>query len=192
MALTPSSMLDLGTKIPDFNLINTLDDSFCDVNSIKGEKGSLIVFICNHCPYVIHIIDKMIEISNHYVTKGVNSVFISSNNIETHPQDGPEEMKKYAAIKSMSIPYLYDENQEIAIKFKAACTPDFYLFDSNQELVYRGRFDDARPGNEKPITGIELRNALENLVNNKPPLKNQIPSLGCNIKWKKGNEPEYF
>tara|TARA_B100001741_G_scaffold89810_1_gene73507 strand:+ start:215 stop:793 length:579 start_codon:yes stop_codon:yes gene_type:complete len=192
MSLTPSSMLDLGTKIPYFNLFNTIDNSFHDVNSIKGEKGTLIVFICNHCPYVIHIIDKMIEISKDYNKKGIKSVFISSNNIETHPQDGPIEMKKYAAEKDFSIPYLYDESQETALKFKAACTPDFYLFDSNQKLVYRGRFDDARPGNEKPITGSELRNALENLLNDKPPLENQMPSLGCNIKWKKGNEPKYL
>jgi len=185
-------MLDLGTKIPYFNLVNTIDNSFHDVNSIEGEKGTLIVFICNHCPYVIHIIDKMIEISKDYNKKGIKSVFISSNNIETHPQDGPIEMKKYAAEKDLSIPYLYDESQETALKFKAACTPDFYLFDSNQKLVYRGRFDDARPGNEKPITGSELRIALENLLNDKPPLENQMPSLGCNIKWKKGNEPKYL
>ena len=192
MSLTPSSMLDLGTKIPYFNLVNTIDNSFHDVNSIEGEKGTLIVFICNHCPYVIHIIDKMIEISKDYNKKGIKSVFISSNNIETHPQDGPIEMKKYAAEKDFSVPYLYDESQETALKFKAACTPDFYLFDSNQKLVYRGRFDDARPGNEKPITGSELRIALENLLNDKPPLENQMPSLGCNIKWKKGNEPKYL
>ena len=192
MSLTPSSMLDLGTKIPYFNLVNTIDNSFHDINSIEGEKGTLIVFICNHCPYVIHIIDKMIEISKDYNKKEIKSVFISSNNIETHPQDGPIEMKKYAAEKNLSIPYLYDESQETALKFKAACTPDFYLFDSNQKLVYRGRFDDARPGNEKPITGSELRNALENLLNDKPPLENQMPSLGCNIKWKKGNEPKYL
>jgi thiol-disulfide isomerase/thioredoxin len=192
MSLTPSSMLDLGTKIPYFNLVNTIDNSFHDVNSIEGEKGTLIVFICNHCPYVIHIIDKMIEISKDYNKKGIKSIFISSNNIETHPQDSPIEMKKYAAEKDLSIPYLYDESQETALKFKAACTPDFYLFDSNQKLVYRGRFDDARPGNEKPITGSELRVALENLLNDKPPLENQMPSLGCNIKWKKGNEPKYL
>ena len=192
MSLTPSSMLDLGTKIPYFNLVNTIDNSFHDVNSIEGEKGTLIVFICNHCPYVIHIIDKMIEISKDYNKKGIKSIFISSNNIETHPQDSPIEMKKYAAEKDLSIPYLYDESQETALKFKAACTPDFYLFDSNQKLVYRGRFDDARPGNEKPITGSELRIALENLLNDKPPVENQMPSLGCNIKWKKGNEPKYL
>ena len=192
MSLTPSSMLDLGTKIPHFNLVNTIDNSFYDVNSIEGEKGTLIVFICNHCPYVIHIIDKMVEISKDYNKKGIKSVFISSNNIETHPQDGPIEMKKYAAEKDFSVPYLYDESQETALKFKAACTPDFYLFDSNQKLVYRGRFDDARPGNEKLITGSELRIALENLLNNNPPLENQMPSLGCNIKWKKGNEPKYL
>ena len=192
MSLTPSSMLDLGTKIPYFNLFNTIDNCFNDLNSMNGENGTLIVFICNHCPYVIHIIDKMIEISNYYNKKGLNSIFISSNNVETHPQDSPLAMKKYAAEKNFNFPYLYDESQEIAHKFKAACTPDFYLFDSNQKLVYRGRFDDARPGNEKPITGNELRIAIENSLSGKTPLKKQIPSLGCNIKWKKGNEPEYY
>ncbi len=185
-------MLDLGTKIPYFNLFNTIDNCFYDLNSMNRENGTLIVFICNHCPYVIHIIDKMIEISNYYNKKGLNSIFISSNNVETHPQGGPLAMKKYATEKNFNFPYLYDESQEIAHKFKAACTPDFYLFDSNQKLVYRGRFDDARPGNEKPITGNELRIAIENSLSGKTPLKKQIPSLGCNIKWKKGNEPEYY
>ncbi len=192
MALTPSSMLSLGTKVPDFKLLNTIDRTFLDFNSIKGGNGTLIIFICNHCPYVIHIIDKIIEVCNNYNERGIKSVFISSNNIDTHPQDGPLEMKKYANEKNFRIPYLYDESQETAHKFKAACTPDFYLFDANKILVYRGRFDDARPGNSKPITGIELILAIENLLKGKPPLKNQMPSLGCNIKWKKGNEPKYF
>lgn len=192
MSLTPSSMLNLGTKVPDFKLLNTLDETFLDFNSIKGDNGTLIVFICNHCPYVIHIIDKMIEICNNYNQKGIKSIFISSNNVDTHPQDSPLEMKKYAAEKNFVIPYLYDESQKTAHKFKAACTPDFYLFNANDNLVYRGRFDDARPGNLKPITGKELILAVENLLKDKPPLKNQMPSLGCNIKWKAGNEPKYF
>lgn len=192
MSLTPSTMLNLGVKAPDFKLLNTIDRTLVDFNSLKGYNGTLIIFICNHCPYVIYIIDKMIEICNNCNDLGINSAFISSNSIQTHPQDGPLEMKKYAVEKNFKIPYLYDESQKTAHDFKAACTPDFYLFDCNEILNYRGRFDDARPGNQIPISGKELILAIENLLEGKPPLKNQMPSLGCNIKWKKGNEPKYF
>jgi len=183
MSLTESYMLPLGTVAPEFKLPNTVDNKNYDLNKLIGKKGTLIVFMCNHCPYVIHLIDHFIQTASKYLHKEINTIAISSNSIKTHPQDGPEEMNKFALNKNFSFPYLYDESQEIAKKYNAACTPDFYLFDKNLKLVYRGRYDDSRPGNDKIVSGKDLHDAIENLLNNKEINSQQYPSMGCNVKW---------
>ena len=185
-------MLPLKTEAPSFLLPNSVDNQMLSLDQIKGSKGTLIIFMCNHCPYVIHLLDKIVEISNEVKPWGIHTVAISSNNIEAYPQDRPELMKKLAIEKSFRFPYLYDETQEIALAYEAACTPDFYLFDDGLKLVYRGRFDDARPKNENPITGEDLMKACRNLHYGAPQEANQIPSMGCGIKWKVGNEPKGF
>tara|TARA_B110000263_G_C15236053_1_gene477074 strand:+ start:318 stop:872 length:555 start_codon:yes stop_codon:yes gene_type:complete len=183
MSLTESCMLPLRTIAPEFHLPNTIDNKIYSLIELKGLKGSLVIFMCNHCPYVIHLIEPLIETAKKYLTKGINTISISSNSIKTHPQDGPKEMKKFALDKNFSFPYLYDETQEIAKKYNAACTPDFYLFDKDLKLVYRGRYDDSRPGNDKSITGKDLHDALDHLLINKTNNNKQYPSMGCNIKW---------
>ena len=183
MSLTESYMLPLGTIAPEFNLPNTVDEKNYNFSELIGKKGTLIIFICNHCPYVIHLIDQLVETAKKYLTKEINTIAISSNSIKTHPQDGPEKMKKFALDKNFSFPYLYDKSQEIAKKYDAACTPDFYLFDKDLKLVYRGRYDDSRPGSEKAVTGKDLHSAIDHLLINKEVNIKQYPSMGCNIKW---------
>ena len=183
MSLTESCMLPLGTIAPKFNLPNAVDEKNYNLSELIGEKGTLIIFMCNHCPYVIHLIEELVETAKKYLTKKINTIAISSNSIKTHPQDGPEEMKKFSLDKNFSFPYLYDESQEIAKKYDAACTPDFYLFDKDLKLVYRGRYDDSRPGNEKVVTGKDLHSAIDHLLINKEINIKQYPSMGCNIKW---------
>jgi len=185
-------MLPLNTEAPSFTLPNSVDNQMLSLEEVKGSKGTLVIFMCNHCPYVIHLLDKMVEISNEIKPMGIHTVAISSNDINSYPEDRPELMKKLALEKSFEFPYLYDETQEIAMAYEAACTPDFYLFDGELKLVYRGRFDDARPKNDNPITGLDLMTACTNLSNGFPQEANQIPSLGCGIKWKAGNEPKGF
>jgi peroxiredoxin len=192
MARTESYMLPLNTEAPSFTLPNSVDNQMLSLEEVKGSKGTLVIFMCNHCPYVIHLLDKMVEISNVIKPMGIHTVAISSNDINSYPEDRPELMKKLALEKSFGFPYLYDETQEIAMAYEAACTPDFYLFDGELKLVYRGRFDDARPKNDNPITGLDLMTACTNLSNGFPQEANQIPSLGCGIKWKAGNEPKGF
>jgi len=192
MARTESYMLPLNTEAPSFTLPNSVDNQMLSLEEVKGSKGTLVIFMCNHCPYVIHLLDKMVEISNEIKPMGIHTVAISSNDINSYPEDRPELMKKLALEKSFEFPYLYDETQEIAMAYEAACTPDFYLFDGELKLVYRGRFDDARPKNDNPITGLDLMTACTNLSNGFPQEANQIPSLGCGIKWKAGNEPKGF
>ena len=192
MARTESYMLPLNTVAPSFTLPNSVDNQMLSLEEVKGSKGTLVIFMCNHCPYVIHLLDKMVEISNEIKPMGIHTVAISSNDINSYPEDRPELMKKLALEKSFGFPYLYDETQEIAMAYEAACTPDFYLFDGELKLVYRGRFDDARPKNDNPITGLDLMTACTNLSNGFPQEANQIPSLGCGIKWKAGNEPKGF
>lgn len=189
MARTPSNMLALGTKAPDFNLPDSRDHQSYDLKDIRGNQGTLIVFICNHCPFVVHLIEPLVALSNAYLKKGVGVAFISSNDVLNYPQDGPEEMQKFADKHGMNFPYLYDESQQIALDYQAACTPDFYLFNEHQKLVYRGQFDDSRPGNEIAVTGSSLQRALEQLLQGEDPLAEQKPSLGCNIKWKPENLP---
>ena len=184
MSLTESFMLPLGTEAPEFNLPNTVDNKHYNLNDLIGSKGTLIVFMCNHCPYVIHLIDPLIETAKKYLENEINTIAISSNSIKTHPQDGPEEMKNFALDKNFSFPYLYDESQEIAKKYDAACTPDFYLYNSELRLIYRGQLDDSRPGNGVECNGDDLDHALSCLLAYTENNRIQKPSIGCNIKWK--------
>lgn len=184
MALTESNMIGLGTTAPDFNLPNTKTGEYVSLSEAKGAKGTVVVFSCNHCPYVIHVNDELIAVANDYSEKGVNFVLISSNDVDNYPQDGPEKMKALAEQLGYPFPYLYDETQEIAKAYDAACTPDIYLFDTDLKLFYRGRLDGSRPGNDIPLTGEDLRGAINDLLEEKDPPSLQIPSAGCNIKWK--------
>jgi len=183
-------MLPLGTCAPDFNLPN-IDGQDISLASAKGTHGSLIMFICNHCPFVKHVQTELVALYHDYAAKGIAFIAISSNDVEHYPDDSPEKMALEAANAGYEFPYLYDADQSIAKAYRAACTPDFYLFDSNLKLVYRGQLDDSRPGNGTPVTASDMRNALENLLAGKPPLEQQRPSLGCNIKWIVGQEPDY-
>jgi peroxiredoxin len=184
MARTESNEFEVGKKAADFSLQNRIDDTWVDLQSFKGIQGTVIVFICNHCPFVIHINEKLVELANEYQSKGIVFIAISSNDIEKYPQDAPHLMKKVGQDLQYPFPYLFDETQEVAKMYAAACTPDFYLFDSDLKAVYHGQLDDSRPGNGKPVTGNDLKNAMENLLQNKPPLQPQKPSVGCGIKWK--------
>lgn len=184
MANTPSNMLPLGTIAPNFSLSDTVTDQIYGLDQIKGENGTVIMFICNHCPFVKHVNPKIIQLAGIYQSRGIAFIAISSNDVIKYPQDGPELMKQTALSEGYTFPYLFDELQEVARAYEAACTPDFYLFDDNLRLVYRGQLDDSRPGNGIPLTGFDLSNALEAMLNNKSVNPAQKPSLGCNIKWK--------
>jgi peroxiredoxin len=184
MALTPSNMLALGSQAPDFDLINVMDGSRNTYQQVKGQKGTLVMFICVHCPYVVHVESELKKVSDHYLKKGIGVVAISSNDVEKYPQDDIKQMNAQALRNSFQFPYLYDEDQSVAKNYDAACTPDFYLFDANDLLVYRGRLDDSRPGNDQPLTGADLRLAMDCLLSGKPVAAQQYPSMGCNIKWK--------
>ncbi|KGL58843.1 thioredoxin family protein [Polaribacter sp. Hel1_85] len=184
MALTESNEFTIGTKAPDFTLINTIDDKLISLKDVKGEKGTVIMFICNHCPFVIHVNEALVKMANEYQQKGISFIAISSNDVENYQQDSPELMKKLAKKEQFPFPYLYDETQEVAKAYNAACTPDFYVFDVGLKAIYHGQLDNSRPGNGMPVTGSDLRNSLDNLLENKPALENQKPSMGCGIKWK--------
>ena len=184
MANTPSNMLPLGTIAPGFSLLDTVSDKILNLNEIKGPNGSMIMFICNHCPFVIHVNKALVKIANAYREKGVSFIAISSNDVENYPQDSPEKMTINAKENKYPFPYLYDETQEVAKAYDAACTPDLYVFDSDLKLTYRGQLDDSRPGNGIPLNGKDLRHALDCLLENKENSKPQKPSIGCNIKWK--------
>ncbi len=184
MARTPSNMLPLGTIAPNFTLPDTTNDKIVSLNQINGGKGTVIMFICNHCPFVKHLNSTIVQLAVTYQSKGIAFIAISSNDVVNYPQDAPELMKQTALQERYSFPYLFDESQEVAREYEAACTPDFYLFDHNLRLIYRGQLDDSRPGNGIPSTGLDLSNALEALLNNKPINPIQKPSIGCNIKWK--------
>ncbi|MEM9648251.1 MAG: thioredoxin family protein [Bacteroidota bacterium] len=183
MARTPSNMLALGTKAPDFKLTDTLSDRELTLQELAGEKGTVIMFICNHCPFVIHVNPEISKLGKEYQSKGIGFVAISSNDVVNYPQDAPHLMKQNAKDEGYSFPYLYDETQEVAKAYDAACTPDFYLFDGHLQLVYRGQLDDSRPGNGIPLTGNDLRSALDALLTGNEISRNQKPSIGCNIKW---------
>lgn len=184
MARTESNMLALGTKAPDFNLIDTISKNMVSLQDVRGKKGTVIMFICNHCPFVKHVNREIIRLCNDYRVTGFGFVAISSNDIENYPQDAPDEMWRTAQKLGYPFPYLFDETQEVAKDYKAACTPDFYVFDDDLKLVYRGQLDNSRPGNGIPVNGRDLREALDNILNNSPQRKDQKPSIGCNIKWK--------
>ncbi|MCT4629125.1 thioredoxin family protein [Winogradskyella sp.] len=184
MALTPSNMLPLGTTAPDFSLIDTKDDQIKSLNDLKGHTATLVMFICNHCPYVIHVNAQLVQLANDYKEKGINCIAISSNDVVNYPQDGPDKMKQHAKDNHYPFPYLYDETQDIAKAYDAACTPDFFLFNDELKLVYAGQLDNSRPGNDIPVTGKDLRAAMDALLNNETININQKPSMGCNIKWK--------
>ena len=184
MARTPSSMIALGTKAPDFKLPDTISDKVISLNELKDELATVIMFICNHCPFVKHVNDELVKLANDYKNKGIGFVAISSNNAVNYPEDSPELMKETAQQLHYPFPYLYDETQEVAKSFNAACTPDFFIYDKNLELVYRGQLDDSRPGNGIPVTGKDIRQVLTCMINNLPVPSEQRPSIGCNIKWK--------
>lgn len=183
MARTPSNMLPLGTLAPEFSLMDAVTEKTMNLQTLKGDKGTLIMFICNHCPFVKHVNAEIANMGKTYQEKGIAFIAISSNDIENYPQDAPHLMKKVAKEEFYTFPYLYDETQEVAKAYQAACTPDFYLFDENMELVYRGQLDDSRPGNGIPITGKDLRSAMDALLAGEEVSKDQKPSIGCNIKW---------
>lgn len=184
MARTPSNMLDLGTKAPDFSLPDTVKQQTLSYKQIQGKNGTVVMFICNHCPYVKHVFKGITDLANEYQNKGIGFVAISSNDVENYPDDSPELMQQTAIDQGFSFPYLYDDSQEVASAYDAACTPDFYLFDQNQILVYRGQMDDSRPGNGIPVTGKDIRTSLDALLSGNAIDPLQKPSLGCNIKWK--------
>jgi len=185
MAETPSNMLPLGTKAPNFKLFDTVTNQTVSLDALKSETATVIMFICNHCPYVKHIQHKIVEIAKKYQAKACSFVAINSNDIKNYPADSPDKMKQEAEKNHYSFPYLYDETQEIAKAFMAACTPDFYIFDGGLSCVYRGRFDEATPGNNKLVTGKDLTDALDAILAGKNVNEDQKPSVGCNIKWKK-------
>ncbi|MFW9928185.1 MAG: thioredoxin family protein [Candidatus Thorarchaeota archaeon] len=192
MVTVTSQMLPLGTKAPPFMLKDSIKNKIVSLETFNGKKGLLVMFICNHCPYVIHIRDSLKSFSDVYLKNNIGIVAINANSTITHPQDGPEEMRKIALEKNWNFPYLFDENQTVAKAFKAACTPDFFLFDNNFLLVYRGQYDDSRPKNNIQITGKDLKNAIDSLLRGEAISLQQKPSMGCNIKWHPGKEPEYF
>jgi peroxiredoxin len=191
MARTPSTMLPLGTKAPDFSLVN-VDGKNVSLADFKGAPALLVVFMCNHCPFVKYLASALAQFAHEYMQKKVAIVGINSNDVASYPADSPEQMVREAEEQGYTFPYLYDETQEVAKVYRAACTPDFFLFDRDQRLVYRGQFDGSRPDNGVPITGADLRAAIDAVLSGKKPSDKQMPSIGCNIKWKPGNEPDYF
>ncbi|HEX9611165.1 MAG TPA: thioredoxin family protein [Gemmatimonadales bacterium] len=191
MVAVPSTMLELGTSAPNFSLPDT-EGRTVSLQDFRDARALLVMFICNHCPYVKHVAQELARIGRDYQPKGVGSVAISSNDVAAYPDDGPSRMREEKARVGYPFPYLYDESQAVALAYRAACTPDFYLFDNDRRLVYRGQLDDSRPKTTKPVTGKDLRTALDLVLQGKPAPAEQIASIGCNIKWKPGNEPEYF
>src|SRR5690554_2803478 len=184
MADTESTMLPLNTIAPDFTLLDAVSLNTVSLKDVRGEKGTVVMFICNHCPFVKHVNDEIVRICNDYRVTGFGFVAISSNDVEKYPEDSPIEMWRTAQRVGYPFPYLYDKTQEVAKAYDAACTPDFYLFDAELKLVYRGQLDNSKPGNGIPVNGRDLREALDNILNNNPQRKDQKPSMGCNIKWR--------
>ena len=184
MVQTPSNMMPLGTKAPDFCLSDSVSGNELCLQDLRGEVATLIMFICNHCPFVKHVQSELVNLGNEYPSKGIGLIAISSNDVSNYPEDSPENMKSLALSVGYTFPYLYDETQEVAKSYDAACTPDFYVFNKELKCVYRGQLDDSRPGNNIPVTGKDLRNALDAILNGKAVDADQKPSVGCNIKWK--------
>ena len=188
-----STMLPLGTKMPNFNLLGT-DEKIYTNEMFNGKVGSLVMFICNHCPFVKHVNDEIVKLSNEIMDKNIAVIGINSNDSsqEKYAEDSIEKMREYATNLGYNFPYVVDEDQSAAKNFTAQCTPDFFLFDSESALVYRGQLDGSRPGNDIPTDGVSLRSAIDALLNNEEPISEQLPSMGCNIKWRVGEEPDYF
>ena len=184
MSLTPTNKIPLGFDMPEFSLPDTVTGKLISNTDIKGSKGTLVMFICNHCPYVIHVIEELVKIGNDYIKKGIGMVAISSNDIDNYPEDHPDKMKEFAEKHNFPFYYLYDETQDVAKAYDAACTPDFNLFNAEGKCVYRGQLDSSRPGNQKPVNGENLRAAIDLVIECKKVPEDQIPSTGCNIKWK--------
>ena len=184
MAMTPSNMIPLGTQAPDFELYDTISHQQLNLQQLKGNDATVIMFICNHCPFVIHVNEALVSMANAYVKKGVSFIAISSNDAENYPQDAPHKMTAHAKTNHYPFAYLYDDTQEVALAYDAACTPDFYVFDANLKLTYRGQLDNSRPGNGKPVDGKDLKHALDCILTHTENTALQKPSIGCNIKWK--------
>lgn len=184
MALTESNMFPLGAKAPDFHLFDVVSEKKVSLNDVKSTTATVVMFICNHCPYVKHVQQQITQLANDYISKGISFVAINSNDVEKYPDDSPAKMKETAEKLQYPFPYLYDETQEVAKAYHAACTPDFYIFDKNLVCVYRGQLDNSRPGNEIPVTGESIRTALDQILKHEPVTVTQKPSMGCNIKWK--------
>ncbi len=192
MARTASTMLSLGTQAPDFNLPDVVADRTINLSSFSDKKVLLVMFICRHCPFVKHIQDELAMLGQNYQSESVGIVAISANDAEKYPDDGPDSLKEMAQELGFTFPLCYDATQETAKAYTAACTPDFFLFNRDRQLIYRGQLDDSRPGNDKPVTGKDLREAIAAALADQPINPNQMPSIGCNIKWKPGNEPAYY
>jgi len=184
MAETPSNMIPLGLKAPDFKLMDVISDKLLSLDELISEKATVIMYICNHCPFVKHVNSELVKLANDYLPKGITFIAINSNDVENYPEDSTLKMKEYAIRLKYPFPYLFDETQKIAKAYDAACTPDFYIFDGDMKCVYRGQLDDSRPGNGKTLTGRDMRMALEAILAGEQVDKNQVPSIGCNIKWK--------
>ncbi|MHC5073701.1 MAG: thioredoxin family protein [Planctomycetota bacterium] len=191
MVETASTMLPLGTYAPSFSL-TAADGRTVSLEDFKGAPALLVIFMCNHCPFVKHVLDEVVELIKEYQAKGVAAVGINSNDVKNFPEDNPEKMAQVAKQKDFTFSYLYDETQKVAKAYRAACTPDFFLFDKEQRLVYRGQMDSSRPGNNVPVTGDDLKAALDAVLEGREVSDEQRPSIGCNIKWISGNEPDYF
>lgn len=191
MVAVNSTMLPLGTKAPDFSLPDVTGQTVT-LKQLKNASALVVIFMCNHCPYVKHIQRGLVALAQDYMTRGVSIVGINSNDVQRYPADAPEKMAEEAKAAGYMFHYLYDASQDVAKAYRAACTPDFYVFDQDQRLIYRGQFDDSRPGSGAQVTGKDIRAALDNVLSGKPVSTAQKPSIGCNIKWKPGNEPDYF
>jgi len=185
MVLTPTEQIPLGYKAPDFNLLNPLIGDYQSLDDLKSNKATVIIFMCNHCPYVVHVLDGLIQLAKDYMSKGVSIIAINSNDIVNYPADSPDKMIELINENNIPFPYLFDETQDIARVYHAACTPDFSVFNSSMDCVYRGQLDDSRPGSSEPVTGRDIRLVLDAILYNLEINKNQKPSVGCNIKWKK-------
>ncbi len=185
MSYTESNMFPLGSEAPPFVLPDTVSGKIIRLADIASDKATVVMFICNHCPYVLHVNEELVKLANHYIAKGIGFIGISSNDVDNYPQDGPEKMKEHAEKLKYPFPYLYDESQNVARAFDAACTPDIYVFDKDLKLAYRGRLDDSKPSNGISLSGKDLRDALDALLGGQPVAVKQYPSGGCNIKWKK-------
>lgn len=192
MSRTLSTMLGIGTQAPDFSLPEPATGKTVSLSDVDGSDALLVTFMCNHCPYVIHIQKALSDMIKEYQPKGLAAVGINANDVANYQDDSPEKMVEAVNQVGYTFPYLYDESQEVAKSYMAACTPDFFLFDKNKKLVYRGQFDDARPGNDDPVNGKDMRAAIEAALAGQAQSEEQKPSMGCNIKWKAGNEPDYF